>query len=144
MKLRAPWDCLAGCVWLARLADKTRLRRHGELPPDYLMLLGHPRGIDGHFLRHFGLDKETAIEAIASQSDDRGIERWFLSQSGVTDDNILEWNHLAPNLGRRGWPAEVELRIAIKRFYGGVAMESPIETIFDLIRIDEKIASPPS
>lgn len=142
MKIRAPWDSLAGCVWLARLADKTRLMRLGKLSPDYLMLLGHPRGIDGHFLRHFGLDKETTLEAIAVQPDDHGVGQWFLTQCGVTDAIIQSWNDLAPNLGRNGWPGERELAIAIEMFYGGIVMESAVETLFDLIRLDENLSMP--
>jgi AhpD family alkylhydroperoxidase len=139
ISIRAPWDRLAGCVWLARLADKTRWMRQGKLPPDYLMLLGHPRGIVGHFLRHFVLDKDATLEVIAAQPDDSGVEQWFLAQTGVTDTTINTWNDLAPNLGRDGWPGERELAIAIERFYGGTVMESPVETLFDLIRFDENL-----
>lgn len=142
MNIRAPWERLAGCIWLARLADKTWLMRQGKLPPDYLMLLGHPRGIDGHFLRHFDLDKDATLEAIAAQPDDSGVEQWFLAQSGVTAATIQSWNELAPHLGRHGWQAERELAIAIERFYGGIVMESPVETLFDLIRLDENLSYP--
>jgi hypothetical protein len=141
-KLRAPWDCLASCVWLARLTDKVRLMSLGKLPQDYLILLGHPRGLDGVFLRHFGLKKETTLKTIAIQPDDHGVEQWFLVQTGVTDASIQSWNDLAPNLGRRGWPGERELAIAIERFYGGTVMESPAETLFDLIRMDENLPLP--
>lgn len=144
MKIRAPWDCLGDCIWLARLTDKARLMHQSKLPPDYLMLLGHPLGIDGHFLRHFGLDKDSTLEAIAAQSDDKSVEHWFLAQSGVTEATIKSWNELAPNLGRLGWPGERELAIAIERFYSGSVGDLPVETLFELIRIDEKIPSSPS
>lgn len=142
MRIRAPSECLAECVWLARLTDKTRWMRQGKLPQDYLILLGHSRGIDGHFLRHFGLDKEVTLETIAIEPDDPGVERWFLAQSGVTDASIQNWNDLAPHLGRRGWPGERELAIAIQRIYGGSVINSPVETLFDLIRIDENLPLP--
>lgn len=142
MKIRAPWVCLAGCVWLARLTDKTLWMCQGKLPPEYLMLLGHPRGIDGHFLRHFGLGKDTALQAISVQPDDEGVALWFRSQPGVTETSIESWNSLAPNLGRRGWPGERELAIAVERFYGGAAMKPTVETLFDLIRIDENLLLP--
>ncbi len=142
VKLRAPWDRLAGCVWLARLTDKVRLMSLGKLSRDYSMLLGHHRGVDGSFLRHFDLDKETTLEAIAVQAGDNGVEQWFLAQTGVTDASIQSWNDLAPNLGRRGWTGERELAIAIKRFYGSAAIDSPVESLFDLIRIDEDLPLP--
>jgi len=142
MTIRAPWDCLAGCAWLARLTDKTRLMCLGKLPPDYLMLLGHPRGIDGRFLKHFGLDKDTALEVVSIQPDDNGVELWFRAQPGVTECSIENWNGLAPNLGRCGWPGERELAFAIRRFSGGATIKSPVETLFDLIRIDENLPLP--
>jgi hypothetical protein len=136
--IRAPFECLAGCTWLARLTDKVRLMRRGELPADYLILLGHPQGVDGYFLRHFGLDRKSALEAISNQADDSDVAQWFLAQAGVTEASVQSWNDLAPNLGRRGWPGEKELAIAIERFYGGSIGEASVETVFELIHIDEK------
>lgn len=140
MKIRAPWEPLAGCVWLARFADKARLMKIDQLPEDYLMLLGHPRGIDGHFLRQFGLDRATALESMSIQSTDSSVEQWFLAQPGVSETSIKNWNELAPNLGRPGWPGERELAFAIERFYRGAVGESPVETLFDMIRIDEQLS----
>lgn len=139
MKIRSPWEQLAGCVWFARLVDKVRLKQQGKLPPDYLMLLGHPRGIDGHFLRHFNLNKDATLETIAAQLDDDGVKQWFLVQPGVSVAEIKSWNELAPNLGRRGWPGERELAFAIEHFYRGNAIDAPVESLFDLIRIDESL-----
>ena len=135
--IRAPFESLAGCTWLARLTDKVRLMHRGELPADYLILLGHPRGVDGYFLRHFGLDRKSALEAISNQADDSDVAQWFLAQVGITEASIQSWNDLAPNLGRRGWPGEKELAIAIERFYGGSIGEASVETVFELIHIDE-------
>ena len=140
MNLRAPWDRLADCVWLARLADKIRLQNRGKLPHDYVRLLGHPRGIDGHFLRHFGLNKENTLEGIARQTDDAGVEQWFRNQAGVSESIIQSWNQLAPNLGRTGWPGEAELAIARELFYGGETLQPTAQSLFDLIRIDESLS----
>lgn len=138
INIRSPLECLAGCTWLARLTDKARLMHRGELPPDYLILLGHPRGVDGYFLRHFGLNRKTALGVISNSADDSDVAQWFLAQVGVTEASVQTWNNLAPNLGRRGWPGEQELAIAIERFYGGSIGESSVETVFELIHIDEK------
>ena len=86
--IRAPFESLAGCTWLARLTDKVRLMHSGELPADYLILLGYPRGVDGYFLRHFGLDRKSALEAISNQADDSDVAEWFLAQAGVTEASI--------------------------------------------------------
>ncbi len=135
MNIRTPWQHLSGCIWLARLTDKARLMSQGNLPRDYLMLLGHPRGIDGHFVRHFGLDRNTTLEAV--QLDDSSVERWFLVQPGVTEASIQTWNELAPNLGRRGWPGQEEFALVCKHFFGKEPSELPAESFFELIRLDE-------
>jgi catechol 2,3-dioxygenase-like lactoylglutathione lyase family enzyme len=140
--IRAPWDCLAGCIWLARLTDKIRLANDGKLPPDYRAFLGHRRGVDGHFLRHFELDKKAVLEAIKNHLDDSDVEQWFLQQPTVNQSRIKIWNELAPNLGRRGWPCEQELAIAIERFYRVSDGDTPVETLFELIRRDENFPLP--
>ncbi|TAG10360.1 MAG: DUF5069 domain-containing protein [Verrucomicrobia bacterium] len=142
ISLRSPFDCLAGCMWLARLTDKIRLMNVGKLPAGYHAFLGHRRGVDGHFLRHFELDKSVVLEAIANQFDDNDVARWFLGQPTVTQNRINRWNDLAPNLGRHGWPCEKELAIAIERFYPASVGDRPIETLFELIVRDENLALP--
>ena len=135
MNIRAPLQTLSGCIWLARLTDKARLMSQGNLPPDYLRMLGHPRGIDGHFLRHFGLDKDATLEAV--QLDDSSVERWFRLQPGVTETSIQTWNKLAPNLGRRGWPGQEAFVFVCRRFFGKEPNELPAESFFGLILLDE-------
>ena len=136
MNIRTPWQRLSGCIWLARLSDKARLMSRGKLPPDYLRLLGHPQGIDGQFLRHFGLDRNAAIEA--TQLDDSSVERWFRLQPGVTEASIETWNELAPNLGRRGWPGHDVFALVCKRYFGKEPSELPAESFFELILLDER------
>ncbi len=101
------------------------------------MLLGHPRGVDGHFLRHFGLQKENALQTIAALQNDEAVERWFAQEPGVTDASVAAWNELAPMLGKKGHPGENELQFAWKKFYGRVEEPCPAETLFELIERDE-------
>ena len=55
MHLHRPLDQLAGCVWLPRFADKARLSLNQQLPLLYRLAFGSLFGVDGYFLRHFGL-----------------------------------------------------------------------------------------
>ncbi len=143
MRLRSPFERIAGCLWLARLTDKARLKSQGELPSDYMMLLGHPRGIDGCFLRHFELEKETTLECLASLSDDSTVEHWFQSQPGVGNSSIRSWNHLAPNLGKSGWPGEENMPLVRERFFAGVQKAKHAKSFFELILIDEELPETP-
>jgi hypothetical protein len=58
MKLQRPQDELAGCCWLARITDKVRGSQQGDFPLLYRLSLGSPIGIDGFFLRHFGIFRQ--------------------------------------------------------------------------------------
>ncbi|MEY3898435.1 MAG: hypothetical protein RLZZ214_3957 [Verrucomicrobiota bacterium] len=135
--LRGPRETLAGCVWLARLTDKIRLHHAGKLPADFAPFLGHPRGVDGHFLRHFGLALDSTAEAIIAARDDSEVERWFLSHPNAFQIEIESWNILAPNLGRTGYPATAELQLVIDRYMEPEARVPGISTIFDAIELDD-------
>ena len=135
--LRGPREMLAGCVWLARLTDKVRLHHARKLPANYIRFLGHPRGVEGHFLRHFNLSNSTAFEAIGAAGDDLSVEQWFLSHPAVIPAEIATWNQLAPNLGRIGYPGAAELQYVINHVLEPEARVPGISTIFEAIEIDE-------
>lgn len=135
--LREPKEMLAGCVWLARLTDKIRLHHVGELPEVYTSFLGHPRGVDGHFLRHFDLSFTAISDAIIAADDDSGVERWFLHHPNSFKAEIESWNTLAPNLGRAGYPMSTELPFVINRFMEPEAQVPGIATIFEAIVLDD-------
>ena len=66
MKLPAPQDTLANCVWLPRLLAKARQLKDGSLPPDYAARFCHPTGVDAQFLAFFQLTPE-AVQAAAAR-----------------------------------------------------------------------------
>lgn len=134
--LRGPRETLAGCVWLARLTDKIRLHHAGKLPADFAPFLGHPRGVDGHFLRHFGLTLDSTVEAIIAARDDSEVERWFLSHPNAFQIEIESWNTIAPNLGRSAFPMTTELQYVISRVLEPEARITAPATIFDAIEVD--------
>ena len=73
MHLHRPQDQLAGCVWLPRFADTARLSLTQQLPFLYRLAFGGRFGVDGCFLRHFGLTIDQFLVRFDSQ---RTTLRW--------------------------------------------------------------------
>lgn len=134
---RKPTERLAGCVWLPRFVDKVRKHACGQLTGDYQLAFCHPLGLDGHFLRHFGLDTELALAAILSSADDSVVAAWFLSQPGVTDTRINEWNEFAPLFGRTGNPGERAFKLMLSRMTKNIPNAPRLHSAFEAILWDE-------
>ncbi len=132
-----PTDQLAGCMWLARLTDKIRLKLAGNLAEDFQLPFCHPRATDGLFFAHFGLTKEEIIPAVeASAGDDAKVVEWFLARSADMPEKIAAWNRIAPQMGRPGFPGEGIFAFAKRRVYKGPP-DPRIDSIFLAIAADE-------
>ena len=147
-KLRRPTDQLAGCIWLARFVDKTRLHLAGTLHPDFVFPYAHPLATDGAFLRHFGLEKESIIEAIrGAAGHDEAVSAWFLNQPGCTEEKIRAWNELGPHLGQPGYPVHRGFQFVLKTYFGGRVPDPRVNSVFTAIAYDEgfldEVAPPP-
>lgn len=131
--LPRPTEQLAGCIWLPRLLAKGRLLATGALPDDYAKRFCHASGVDGQFLRFFSLTRDDVIAA-AALSDDAAAA-WFLSAPSRAT-RVAEWNHLAVNLGRPGFPMAERLPIALATTYRHLA-DRKFATVFDVLNADE-------
>ena len=136
MKLRRPQDEIVGCCWLARIADKVRASQKGDLPFLYRLLLGNPLGIDGYFLRHFGLSFPHVRQAVIDTKHDNDLAQWFLAQPNVNQDTIASWNEYAPKMGTPGYPAS-RLRHLFKWVAYPKAIQHPVNSLFEMIEQDE-------
>ena len=134
MKLPSPRETLAGCVWLPRILGKAGLLQRGGLPPDYEARFCHQDGIDGFFLRHFGLEKKDILHA-ASLGDEEAA-RWFLAIPRNSEIQIRKWNEIALNLGRSGYPLAERFPVAKATVYAHVKSEG-MTTVFELLEADE-------
>ncbi|MGC4016927.1 MAG: DUF5069 domain-containing protein [Luteolibacter sp.] len=132
MKLPSPYFTLAGCVWLPRILAKARLFAAGELPEDYAARFGHPTGVDGQFLNWFGLGRDEIVSAAAGT--DLEVEEWF--QVRFDNERIANWNHVALNLGRPGFPMEERLPVAKATSYSHLDTTG-VETVFEVLALDE-------
>jgi len=133
MKLPSPYLTLAGCLWLPRILAKARLLAAGELSADYEARFGHPTGVDGQFLGWFGLAKEEILGVAGL--DDEQVADWFAGRFG--EERIAEWNQLARNLGRPGFPMEERLPIAKATSYAHLDTTG-IDNVFDVLVLDER------
>ena len=138
MILPSPRKRMASSVWLPRLLAKARLLQADMLPDDYMLRFCAATGVDGHFLRYFGITREDIL-AIAPHTNTKVIA-WFKSLPAARLSRIKKWNTLAENLGRPGHPMADRLEYAKTHVYTDVDT-SEVETIFDMIELDEGIVS---
>jgi hypothetical protein len=59
-------------------------------------------GINGYFLRHFGLSFGQFKYAVTVKDTDQELAQWFLNQLGVNSQTIAEWNAFALETGDSG------------------------------------------
>jgi hypothetical protein len=133
MQLPSPSTRLADCVWLPRIVAKARCHAAGQLPEEYTSRFGHPTGVDGQFLAFFDLTREDILDA--SGQDDDGVTQWFLAEK-TRSTRIGEWNHLAVNLGRPGFPMADRLPIALQNSYPHL-LHRGLKTVFEVLEADE-------
>ncbi len=136
LKVRSPFDKLAGCYHLARFTDKIRLHLAGALPEDYQLPLFHRRGVDGFFLNHFGLSKEELLAAVTASQNDADVAAWFDSRIGPDDQKKSSWNEFSVNLGKPGQPMHETLAWAKKK-YNSQCDDPSIDSVFLSIEWDE-------
>ena len=135
MKIPGPRESLAGCVWLPRILAKARDLKRGVLPPDYEARFCHPSGVDGLFLAHFGLTREAIFGVTALP--DAAVAAWF--QARTSSERIEQWNQIALNLGRSGYPMADRLPVALAIVYKHVDATG-LTTVFEVLEADEKDA----
>ena len=137
MQLHRPQDQLGGCVWLPRFADKARLSLNGQLPFVYQLAFGSRFGVDGYFLRHFGLSIDQFLAGVRQSADNAALARWFLAVPGINPARIAEWNRFATFLGAKGHPGYLTRHLAKWLFYPKSVI-TPVGSIFEAIDQDER------
>ena len=125
MPLPRSHDQLAGCVWLPRFAEKARLA------------FGSPVGVDGYFLRHFGLTIDQFISDVRQSGDNAALAQWFLALPDANQQRIAEWNRRATLLGAKGHPGYLTRHLAKWLFYPK-SVRSPVGSVFEAIDQDER------
>ncbi|MDO9119732.1 MAG: DUF5069 domain-containing protein [Nitrospira sp.] len=137
MPLPRPQDQLAGCVWLPRFAEKARRFLGQQLPLTSRVAFGSRPGIDGAFLRHFGLTAPQFLVAVRRSGDNEALSKWFLSLPEARPERIAEWNRRATLLGAKGHPGYL-IRHVVKWFFYPKSVLSPVNSLFEAIEQDER------
>jgi len=136
MQIPSPRESLAGCVWLPRILAKARQLQNGALPPDYAARFCDPTGVDGQFLAHFTLTRDDVVRL--ARLPDAEVAAWFLACNGA--GRIEEWNRVALNLGRPGFPMAERFPVAASTSYKHVYAPG-MTTVFELLEADDKSSS---
>jgi hypothetical protein len=121
-------------MWLPRIIAKARLIESGGLPPEYADRFCHPTGVDAQFLRFFGLHKEDVLRS--SRGTDEQVAAWFEALTVLHPSLVSQWNDLAQNLGRPGFPMAERLPIALATTYQHL-QASKFSSVFEVIEADE-------
>jgi hypothetical protein len=124
-------------MWLPRFAEKARLSFNHQLPLLYRLAFGSPVGVDGYFLRHFGLTIDQFISGVRQSADNVALAKWFRSLPGASPEHIAEWNRYATVLGAKGHPGYLTRHLAKWLFYPK-SVRSPVGSIFEAIDQDER------
>ena len=140
MNLPSPHKRMAGCMWLPRIIAKTRLLQADLLPDDYMLRFCAATGVDGHFLTFFKLTREDLL-TMAPQTNTK-VLAWFKALPTAKPSRIKKWNAFAENLGRPGMPMADRLEYAKANVLAHLDTSS-IETIFQVIELDEADAQEP-
>ena len=110
-----------------------------QLPPEYVARFCSPDSVDDHFLRHFALTKDELLDAVKDHPGEADFGKWFLDRPTVNASQIAQWNELAENLGRPGFPMAARFAEVRPTMYRHLDPEQGqrLETIFDLLEADE-------
>jgi hypothetical protein len=142
ISIRSPFEMLDGCYHLPRFIDKTRLHLASLLPPEYEKSFCHPRGLDGTFLAHFQIAKNTIIGAVRDRLNDGDMAVWFANEVVDYDVRRASWAVLAPRLGLPGERMHDVLLWALRNVYNG-CHDPAIDTVFKVLDWDEGRATKP-
>ena len=92
------------------------------------------RASNAQFLRFFGLHREDVLRA--SRGTDEQVAAWFEAVTVLHPSLVSQWNNLAQNLGRPGFPMAERLPIALATTYQHL-LPSKFSSVFEVIEADE-------
>lgn len=132
--LRSPYDEVNGLVYFPRMISKIRLFAEGKLSEAYLDHLGG--GFDGVCARFLGVDYDAVKTEVlhGAKSDEELLEWCFQNGHPRNTEEIKIWSGF---LKKCGWRDSVHALLVKRLREAGLPEDGSIETIFDLIDVDE-------
>ncbi len=133
---RSAHDATLGLIYFARMLDKMRLVRDGELPPNYLPFIGE--GFDGRICRFLHVDYAAVRDRAAGGGTEEEILEWcFARGRRPTEEEILVWNKYASKTGWRDEDTGATGRLEKNKADSGFSGRTDILTFFDYYDYDE-------
>lgn len=130
---RSPYDREGGLVYFPRMVEKIRLQQSGELPEDYHANLG--AGFDLRCCDFLRVDYDAMAEQVRGGKSDAEVLEWCcLNGRRPNADEIFMWNEY---LRKCGWNDHYSERLRTRLEGLGMADRADIQTMFDLIEVDE-------
>jgi hypothetical protein len=130
---RSPYDREGGLVYFPRMLDKIRRQHRGELPEDYHANMG--AGFDLRCCDFLNVDYEEMAAQVREGNSDAGVLEWCFAHGRRPNENeIFMWNEY---LRKCGWNDHYSERLRTRLEGLGMADRTDIQTMFDLIEVDE-------
>ena len=134
--LRSVYSKVGRLIYFGRMLDKIRLHAAGNLPADYIPLLGDEQfyTLDGRCCRFLGVRYANIREQALKIETDEEVLSWAHTQGTPRNDEECHvWNRFILKLG---WRDERSAVLA-ERINDPVFKGKTIETIVDHIEYDE-------
>lgn len=133
---RSAHDATLGLVYFARMIDKMKLVRAGELPEAYHPFIGD--GFDGRICRLLRIDYAAIRDRAAAGGTDEELLEWcFQHGRRPTEEEILVWNKYACKTGWRDEDTGATGRLEKNKADSGLGHRTDILTFFDYYDYDE-------
>lgn len=130
---RSPYDREGGLVYFPRLVGKIRMHQGGELPADYHANLG--AGFDLRCCEFLHVDYDTLAAKVREGGSDEALLEWcFATGRRPQESEIFMWNEY---LRKCGWNDHYSARLQTRLEGLGMTGRTDIQTMFDLIEVDE-------
>ena len=133
---RSAYDTTLGLIYFARMIDKMRLVREGQLPEVYLPFIGE--GFDGRICRFLNIGYAAIRDRAAAGGSDEELLEWcFENGHRPTEEEILVWNKYASKTGWRDDDTGATGRLEKNKADSGLGDRPDIVTFFDYYDYDE-------
>jgi hypothetical protein len=130
---RSPYAKLGGLVFLGRTIDKIRLKKSGELRPDFYELMG--KGLDGRIMDYLGLDYAKFTELVlGGATDEECVAYCAANGRNLSENALVIWNDFASKRGTNDSASS-----ALEKFKAGSGLShrADLTTIFEYMEVDE-------
>ncbi len=130
---RSPYEKLGGLNFLGRTIDKIRLKKSGELRPDFSDMMG--KGYDARIMAYLDLDYAKFTEFVLTGATDEQCWNYCVQRGRkLNEHTILIWNDFA---AKRGWRDSASELLVKFKAESGLSGRDDIQTLFEYWEVDE-------